>query len=75
MSAIRQAADLAGGPTALAARLGVKVTRVQMWLARGQVPPEFCRRIEAALEGRLTRYELRPDVFGTAPDAPHREAA
>lgn len=25
------------------------------------------KRIEAATNGRLTRYQLRPDVFGAAP--------
>jgi DNA-binding transcriptional regulator YdaS (Cro superfamily) len=28
----------------------------------------FARKIEEATEGAVTRYELRPDVFGPAPD-------
>lgn len=42
------------------------------WTQAGvMVPAERCMSIEIATSGRVTRYELRPDVFGTAPDCPH----
>lgn len=43
---------------------------------RGKKPsPAFARRIESATNGAVTRYELRPDVFGTAPDIKAAEKA
>jgi DNA-binding transcriptional regulator YdaS (Cro superfamily) len=32
-----------------------------------KVPAEYCLAVEAATDGRFTRYQLRPDVFGHAP--------
>jgi DNA-binding transcriptional regulator YdaS (Cro superfamily) len=32
-----------------------------------RVPAELCQKIEAATNGAVTRYDLRPDVFGEAP--------
>ena len=37
-----------------------------------RVPAARCLVIEAATQGRVTRHELRPDLFGPAP---RREAA
>lgn len=33
-----------------------------------RVPSEHCIELERASEGAVTRYDMRPDVFGTAPD-------
>ncbi|MGH8651331.1 MAG: transcriptional regulator [Gammaproteobacteria bacterium] len=40
---------------------------VQQWTAAGRVPPDRCLAVEHATEGKVSRYELRPDVFGTRP--------
>lgn len=32
-----------------------------MWLARGVVPVEHCAAIEAAVNGGVKRWDLRPD--------------
>lgn len=40
-----------------------------------QIPAEHCRSIEAATEGRYSRYRLRADVFGDAPPPSAAEAA
>lgn len=32
-----------------------------MWLARGVVPVEHCTAIEAAVNGAVRRWDLRPD--------------
>lgn len=50
---------------------GVSRAAVRKWK---RVPAEYCRAIEKATEGALTRYQLRPDVFGAAP-GDEREAA
>lgn len=33
-----------------------------------RVPSEHCIELEQASGGTVTRYEMRPDVFGVAPD-------
>lgn len=67
---VRRAIRLAGGPTALARQLATTQSRVSNWSVRGRVPAECVLDVEAALDGRVTRYELRPDIYGDRePDA------
>lgn len=40
-----------------------------------RLPAEHCIAVEVATEGRFTRYQLRPDVFGPAPDSDAAKAA
>jgi DNA-binding transcriptional regulator YdaS (Cro superfamily) len=65
----------AGGVSKLASLIGVRQNAVSNWRTRGQVPAEHCLSIEQAVEGKVTRYELRPDVFGAPPDNEPRVAA
>lgn len=72
---LRKAVVLVGGQTALARKLGVNQQNVSWWLNKSKkVPAERCAAIEAATGGAVTRYDLRPDVFGTAPPAEDRAA-
>jgi len=65
---IARAIDEAGGLTELARKINVETPQVIVnWRNRGRVPAERCIDIEAATEGKVTRYELRPDVFGDPP--------
>jgi DNA-binding transcriptional regulator YdaS (Cro superfamily) len=50
----------------LAQLLGVEPMTIRQWKRRG-VPPERCIEVERAVGGKVTRYELRPDVFGERP--------
>lgn len=59
---------------AFAAVLGVRSASISGWRKRGKVPAERCVAIEQATHGQVTRYQLRPDVFGAAPPAPVQEA-
>lgn len=43
----------------------VKPPALNNW---SRVPAEYVRRLEAACDGSVTRYEMRPDVFGHSPD-------
>ncbi len=47
---------------------GVTVQAVYKWQKNELIPPEYCRAIELATEGRVTRYELNPNVFGSSCD-------
>lgn len=64
----------AGSQEKLAAKLseftGKTITRgvVMQWKARGKIPPEHCRASEIVIGGKVTRYRMRPDVFGTSHD-------
>lgn len=66
-SPIQRAIEIVG-PAELARAIGVKPQFVTA-LGKGErpVPPGRCLAIEEATGGRVTRYELRPDVFGAPP--------
>lgn len=66
-AALERAIRLAGSRAALARLAGVTKQAARQWQAH--VPAERCVAIEEALGGRVTRYELRPDVFGPDPAA------
>lgn len=68
-SCIVRACELAGNPARLADTIGVSRQAVIQWVhGERRVPPGRCIAIEQATGGVVTRYELRPDVFGAAPE-------
>jgi DNA-binding transcriptional regulator YdaS (Cro superfamily) len=48
---------------AFADLVGVSQGRVSQWLAGETIPAERCVVIEKATAGKVTRQELRPDLF------------
>lgn len=75
MSALSKAITICGSQSELARRIGGKVRtgHIYHWL-RNTVPAERCLAIEQATGGKVTRHDLRPDVFGTSPSATLQEA-
>lgn len=80
MSYLQKTIAIAGGQNQLARKitawhadrgivLVVRQQYVWKWLrSESPVPPaEHCRAIEDITRGAVTRYDLRPDVFGTSP--------
>lgn len=66
--ALQAAICAIGSQGKLAALLGKQQGHVGKWLHRDRkVPAEMCIAIERATGGKVTRYELRPDVFGDPP--------
>lgn len=57
----RRAAELVGGISALARHLGVTNNTIYAW--RDKIPAERCAAIEKATGGRITRQEMRPDLW------------
>ncbi len=57
---VKRAADLVGGVPALADMLGVKRQTFYQWQ---RVPAERVLQIETATQGKLTRHEMRPDLY------------
>lgn len=55
----------AHGYRAVADAVGVKYQAVQQWAVRNKPPAERCLAIEAATG--ISRYRLRPDVYGPEP--------
>lgn len=54
----------------LAAMLGCSQAMItHLETGRRCVSPLFARKIESITGGAVTRYDLRPDVFGDAPGA------
>lgn len=72
-AALDRACALMGSQLALATSLKIRSPSISDWRKRGRVPVERCGDIEVATRGLVTRYDLRPDVFGTAPPTDMRE--
>lgn len=63
---ITNAIEAAGGQSALAKAINVTPPMVWQWInGLRPVPAHHCIPIEEATGGKVTRYDLRPDVFGT----------
>lgn len=62
-NAISRAAQIAGGQSALARKLGCTPQAVSKMCATGKVPAERVIAVEEAVEGQVTRNELRPDLY------------
>ncbi len=64
---LHQAIEFLGSQAALARRIGIRPQAVQQWTTTGRVPADRCLAVEHATGGKVSRYDLRPDVFGAAP--------
>lgn len=64
VEALKKAVELAGGQSALGRSIGRDQKAVWSWLNTTQkVPAEDILKIEAAIGGKVTRFQLRPDVY------------
>lgn len=76
--ALLEAVDKASGQVAFAAAMSsperpVSQQIVSYWIKRGSLPAELVLRTELLTE--VSRYRLRPDVFGESPDLHKSHAA
>lgn len=65
--ALQRAVELAGGQAELARLIGGKVRQAHIWnwLHRDhRIPGERAVQIEEATKRKVTREQLRPDLFG-----------
>lgn len=53
------------GVRSLSVEFGISTQAIHNWLLRGWIPAERCLQVER-LTG-VSRYELRPDVYGERP--------
>lgn len=64
-SAIARAVSVAGGQSAMARELGLRPQAVQRWVATGTVPAVRVLDVERIAGGKVSRHELRPDIYPT----------
>lgn len=65
---IQRVVQTVGSQTKLARKLGVTPQAVQRWCSGGQiVPVARAIQIEHVLNGKITRVDLRPDIFAGVP--------
>lgn len=70
-NALEKAVELLGSQAELARKIGKKQAHVWNWLHRDRrVPADMAMKIETATDGRVTRHDLRPDLY---PD-PHSDS-
>jgi TorA maturation chaperone TorD len=71
-NALAKAIEISGGQSSLARRIGVKQGHIWHWLKRsGFVPAEYVIAIERATGGKVSRRDLRPDLYpGEATPSP-----
>ena len=62
MTPMDKAIEWAGGLSMLAGRIGASPQAVLNWRKRG-IPAKRVLDIEKATEGRVSRHELRPDLY------------
>jgi len=67
MTALDKAIEIVGSQTSLASKLGVSPQAVQQWVIKKKPPASRVLQIEKAVNGEVTRSELRPDLY--PPDA------
>lgn len=61
---IQRAIQIAGGLKPLASLLGLKHYQViQHWRNSGRVPADHVLALERATNRKVTRHELRPDLY------------
>lgn len=64
-TALERAIEHFGGQNKLAKRIGTTQSQVWYWLNRGKngVPGQVAIAIERASDGKITRSDLRPDLY------------
>lgn len=68
LTPIQRAVQVFDGSPAFARKLDLNPGLVWQWVNNKRpVAAQHCIAIETATSGAVTRYELRPDVFGEAP--------
>lgn len=63
LQALTKAAKLAGSIAALGRLINVTPQSIHVWRRCKRCPAERAIQIEKALNGQVTRAELRPDLF------------
>lgn len=64
IEALIRATEIVGGQAELARISGLKQPSISRQMSRGKkVPAEWCLPIEQATGGKISRHDLRPDIY------------
>lgn len=64
LRALRKAIAIAGSQSKLGKAIGYSQAAVSLWLLQSKrAPAEVVIAIEKAVDGKVTRQELRPDLY------------
>lgn len=64
LKALEKAIEIIGGQTVLARVCGIKPQTINVWRKKfGRAPAERVLQIEKAVNGRVSRHDLRPDIY------------
>ena len=63
MTPIQKAVFIVGGQSALARKLKKTPQAIQKWCSKNHVPASQVIPVESAVDGAVTRHELRPDLY------------
>lgn len=65
---IQRAVEVLGSQQKLAEAANASPQAVSFWVSGERtISAEYALRVEHATGGKVTRYDLRPDIFGKAP--------
>ncbi len=64
---LKELFDTVGGIGWISKMTGVKYMSVYNWAVKNKIPAERAVLIEEKTNALLTRYQLRPDLFGEGP--------
>jgi DNA-binding transcriptional regulator YdaS (Cro superfamily) len=65
---LKKAIEMAGNQDALACAIGITQARVSQILQEGKpIKAEYAVAIDKFTNGEVSKYELRPDLFGAPP--------
>lgn len=65
---IKELFDSVGGVGWISKMIGANYAAVYQWSVKNKISAERAVEIEEKTNGLLTRYQLRPDLFGDAPN-------
>ena len=72
---LEKAVELVGSQAELARRIGKKQAHIWNWLNRdGRIPADMVLAVERATDGKVSRHELRPDIYPPEPEPEARAA-
>jgi DNA-binding transcriptional regulator YdaS (Cro superfamily) len=74
LDALKLAVKTLGGHSATAKAIGISQQAVTRKMRHGgRVPAEWCLPLEEATNGKITRHDLRPDLYPDPPDATSKQ--
>ena len=65
--ATKEAIKACGGASAVSAALQLSYEAVRKWIVNDRIPAEQVLNVENLCDGRVSRYRMRPDVYGPEP--------